>query len=86
MPWANTGPTHNNNKHLQPIDKGRAIKFFKLLTRFGSSCLVWIRKRLLSAGLEAVLSQTEKSFIASNYLRILNPNHQINKNGLNFLF
>ena len=28
---------------------------------------VWLRNRLLSAGLEPVLSQTEKACIASNY-------------------
>ena len=31
------------------------------------NCLVWFRNRLLSGGLEPVLSQTEKSYITSNY-------------------
>ncbi len=32
---------------------------------------VWLRNRLLSAGLEPVLSQTEKACIASNYRQFL---------------
>ena len=32
---------------------------------------VWLRNRLLSAGLELVLSQTEKACIASNYRQFL---------------
>ncbi len=54
-------------------------------TPLGKSLLVkcipvWLRNRLLSAGLEPVLSQTEKAFIASNcrqFLRISNKNHKI---------
>ena len=38
---------------------------------------VWLRNRLLSAGLEPVLSQTEKACIASNY-RQFSTNIKIN--------
>ena len=56
------------------LTKANCIAYFMLASvRFQSffqSCgqyfPVWLRNRLLSTGLEPVLSQTEKSFVASN--------------------
>ena len=61
-----------NNDDSQDVRNSSGINFITFLSL---KCLgknvkyfpVWLRNRLLSTGLEPVLSQTEKSCIASNY-------------------
>ncbi len=61
----------SNNSHV--VGKRNFILlFYNIFTDKAITFLVWLRNRLLSAGKEPVLSQTEKSCIASNnFLRIL---------------
>ncbi len=54
-----------HSKFQQDWRKKKKIEFVNILNR--NNFQVWLWNRLLSAGLEPVLSQTEKSCIASDY-------------------
>ena len=63
-----------NQKKIHYNHETYKTRFFNIIVK---NFPVWLRSRLLSAGLEPVLSQTEKSCIASNY-RQFSTNIKIN--------